>query len=86
MAEKTWKVLRFDCQQPAPAQEITVEMTCPGCRATAMLTMMEPGNPVIASIGLNLVFDDPDFTPPHKFMPEEIQCRSCRKIFSAGES
>lgn len=42
------------------------------------------GNPVIAAIGLSLVFDKPGMgQPPHAMLPETVQCRKCRRIFTS---
>ena len=81
----TWKVLAWASKQPPPAPEITLQMCCPNCGVEAALAMTAPGCVVIGTVGLSVVFDSPSFKPATNFMPDVIQCRACRKIFS-GES
>lgn len=51
-----------------------------------MPTGKTSGALLIAAIGLNLVFDPPGHVPPEGFMPDEVQCRTCRKIFTSLEA
>lgn len=78
--DRTWKILDWPSQQRPPVLEM--EMSCPSCGEAASLPYTDPGCKIIGAIGLSVVFDNPDFKPAQKFMPDEIQCRSCRKIFS----
>ena len=77
---KTWKVLRWDDR---PVETDTIFLACKHCKTDAAIPIGQlPGGMVIAAIGLNLVFDPPGYKPPTNFMPNEIQCRTCYKIYT----
>ena len=80
---KTWDVLNWENR---PAKPGRLSLVCPCCGTDAELEVgSTPGGAPIAAIGLVVIFDPPGYTPPPDFMPEEIKCRYCRKIFSAEE-
>lgn len=81
---KTWNVLKW---LNKPAKTHKVSLVCPHCGTDAVLEVGEaPGGTLIAAVGLNLIFDPPSYVPPDNFMPDEIKCRTCRKIFSGEVS
>ena len=76
---KTWKVLRWDKR---PENVRPYFLCCPKCGNDAELEIgPTPGGIIIAAIALGLIFDPAGYTPPPNTMPDEIQCRKCRKIF-----
>jgi len=76
---KTWKVL-----SPFETDGGTVDLICPHCMTDA--TVQTNGKvPVIAVLGLGLVLDPPDFPVPDNFLPNTIQCRGCRRIYSSED-
>lgn len=82
---KTWKVLRWDDEPPTKR---ALFLACHLCENDAQIEIgPTPGGRIIAALGLGLIFDPADYKPPENFMPTEIQCRHCRKIFSSlGDS
>jgi len=80
---KTWNVLTWNDK---PEATRPIMLCCPKCGSDARLDIGEtPGGIIIAAIGLGIVFDPPGYRPPSNFMPDEIKCRTCRKIFSSLE-
>lgn len=77
---KTWKVLRWEHEHEADG---VLELQCPCCEVDALLPTFGPSPLIIAAIGLSLVFDPPGARPAPDFMPDEIQCRYCRRIFTS---
>lgn len=73
---KTWKILELGIE---PAGVISPH--CPHCGADADLPHAHTESPIIASIGLGLVFDNPAYAPPRPVLPAKIQCRHCRRVF-----
>lgn len=57
------------------------DLSCPRCGASALIPVGPTKSPIIAAIGLNLIFDEPSHKPDPSFMPDEIQCRNCRAIY-----
>jgi rubredoxin len=81
---KTWKILSW---LNKPERITTIGLCCPHCGVDAELEIgTNLGSAVIAAIGLSLVFDNPDNVPPDNAMPDEVQCRSCRLIFTDKET
>jgi hypothetical protein len=81
---KRWGVVAW-ADKPQKTEEIP--LCCPNCASDAILEIGEtPGATIIAAIGLGIIFDPAGYTPPKNFLPDEIQCRTCRKIFSAFEA
>lgn len=80
---KTWKVRRW-VDRPHPVRRVM--LACPVCGTDAAIELgMTPGAALIAAIGLSLLFDPPGYVPPENTMPDEVQCRTCRKIFASQE-
>ena len=80
---RTWKVLEPDDFEETGEP---VGTTCPNCWADADLpTHGHPGALIIATMGLGIVFDPPDHTPPDGWLPTTIECRRCHHIYSEGE-
>ncbi len=78
MASKTWSVLAW---ADPPAEQTELSLICPVCGTDAVLTVGVIPAKIIAAIGLNLIFDPASFKPDKNFLPDEIQCRHCRRIF-----
>lgn len=80
---KTWKVLRWDDE---PEDKTTINLGCPHCGTDAEMPIRANcGMTVIASMGLSLVFDAPSKIPPENYLPNEVKCRYCRRIFTDKE-
>lgn len=63
----------------------TIAPHCPKCGWDGELEIgATPGGLILATIGLNIVFDPADYVPPENFMPGAIKCRGCRRIFTAA--
>jgi hypothetical protein len=82
---KTWRVLgKF------PGADGSIPLQCHHCDQDAECpTRGRPGALLIAILGMGLVFDPPGHVPPDDWMPREIQCRKCRRIYTSqrtGES
>jgi hypothetical protein len=78
---RTWDVLSWPDK---PESVRRVFLTCPKCGTDAAVDMGEtPGGLMIAAIGLGIVFDPPGYIPPDNFMPPELRCRHCRRIFTS---
>jgi len=76
---RTWKVIEMG---EGFIPDSGIYLACPHCFYDASLPYREiPDNPVIASFGLNLVFDRPGREIPYPILPDEIQCRRCRHSF-----
>lgn len=73
---KTWKIL-----SEFQTDGGRIGLICPQCGTEASLATCGPRPAIIAIIGLRLVLDGPP--PPDSYMPDEIQCRTCRRIFSS---
>lgn len=77
---KTWNIRKWK-NRPEATQKIG--LCCPFCATDAQIEIGVPvGASIIASVGLGLIFDPPRYVPPDNLMPDEIKCRTCRKIFS----
>ena len=56
---------------------------CPKCGWDGELEVGEtPDALILATIGLGIVFEPAGYRPPQNFMPDAIQCRGCRSIWS----
>lgn len=73
---KTWKVIELGIK---PAN--TIGLCCPHCGTDANIPIARTESPVIASIGLGLIFDDPAYKPQTQVLPTLIKCRYCRRVF-----
>lgn len=82
MRRATWKVLSWELPDGKVADG-EIELACPLCGQDAVVpTHGAAGSPIIAAIGLALIFDDPGHVPPAEFLPGSIQCRQCRNVFA----
>lgn len=80
---KTWKVLKYGEGFSASG---VLMLNCPKCGVDAEMPYREvPGNPVIASNGLSLIFDRPGRKLPYAVLPREVKCRYCRSVYVAIE-
>lgn len=78
---RTWKVIKW---KPEPSEiEDWVPLDCT-CGYEAMCPAAEKA-PVIAAFGMALVFDPPGYSPPDNYLPNIIQCRKCKKIYTDEE-
>lgn len=78
----TWKVLRWDSRPPDEPPGDPVPLQC-ACGNDALVeTCGAPGDGVVGANGMLLFFDHPGHTPPLGWMPDEIQCRKCGRIYS----
>lgn len=83
MRTKTWKVLKWVHPQTGEADG-TIELACPKCERDAHIpTSGHPGVMIIAAFGLALITDPPGVAPRKDWMPDEIQCRGCRTIWTS---
>lgn len=81
---KTWNVTRWDSK---PHKTHLISLICPHCGTDAALEVGDmPGASMIAAVGLSLIFDPPSYAPPDNTLPDEIKCRTCRKIFSGEDN
>lgn len=83
--KRTWKVLSWPllCGR-APDGEL--ELACNKCGHEATLpTLGSSGDLVVASVGMHLIFDRAGHVPPPEFMPEAVQCRNCRTVWSGAK-
>lgn len=73
---RTWKVIRLG---EAFEPNSTISLICPTCGEDAQMPCRElPDNPVIASVGLAMIFDRPGRVPGFQLLPDLIQCRRCK--------
>lgn len=77
--KSSWKIIKW---KNRPDEVAPIELSCPKCGKEAEL-FVDPivVSHTIAAMALRLVFDPPGFRPPKNAMPDEIQCRKCRRIF-----
>lgn len=80
MSEPTWNVLRWESKPEGV--ENSISLICPKCQHEATMPMIGK-HPIIAAIGLRLIFDPANYIPPKGFLPTAIQCRQCQTIFEA---
>jgi len=74
---KTWKVIELGIK---PVGKIS--LCCPHCATDAEMPIAKTASPVIAAIGLGLIFDDPAYRPGEAILPATIRCRACRHTFT----
>jgi hypothetical protein len=81
---KTWRVLSWKSRPEGVPDGEPVELCCPHGEGHWALvpTAGPPGSMVIAVMGMSVVFDRPSNVPPTYWLPDEIQCRKCRRIYS----
>lgn len=77
----TWKIKSWANR---PSKTKTIPLFCVNCGYEAEVECgNHDGAILLAVIGMGLIFDPPGYLPPENFLPEEIQCRACRKIFGS---
>ena len=82
---KTWKVLVWD--RPAGVKDgEPIPLLCQCGRDAECPTCGYPGASVIATFGLRVVFEPAGHIPPKHWMPQEIQCRKCRRVYFSVEA
>jgi len=74
---RTWEVLQLDI---TPAGVIS--LCCPPCGTDAEMPIAHTESPVIAAIGLGLIFDNPSYNPGAAVLPRTLRCRTCRHLFT----
>ena len=74
---KTWKVMKLGIQPVG-----TISLCCPHCGTDAEMPIGQIESPIIASIGLGLIFDNPSYIPEKDILPITVKCRSCRRVFT----
>ena len=72
---RTWDILDLGIE---PAGKI--DLCCPHCGVDAEMPIAVVKSPVISALGLDLIFDDPNYHPT-AVLPKKIKCRYCRSIF-----
>lgn len=82
---RTWKVVDWSSRPPGIPDGEPLSLDCPCCEREAwMPTAGRPGSAVIGTNGMRVFFDQADNIPPPYWMPFEVQCRGCRRIFGRG--
>jgi len=77
---RTWKSLAWINE---PKDKSSIVLVCEGCGNESRCETALHGPVVIAAIGLRIVVDPPGAEVPDNFLPDEIQCRHCRRIYSS---
>lgn len=86
MKQRTWKVVKWESRPPGIPDGEPIPLMCP-CGYDAMMpTAGHPGCLIIAAVGMGLITDPPGMRPPKSFMPDEVQCRRCRKVYGSDEA
>jgi len=82
---KTWKVRRWERPPDVPDGE-PIPLVCRRCETEADVpTAGHSGAMILAILPHGgIVFDPAGHRPPDYWMPEEIECRTCHQIMSAG--
>ena len=61
-----------------------IPMCCPKCETDAHVpTNGSPGCSIMATIGLGIVTDPAGAEPRRGFIPETIQCRKCKTVWTS---
>lgn len=76
---RTWKVLKLDIETVGE-----IALQCPNCELESIMPIGKTSSPIIAACGLTVILDKPQKDAP-QFLPTEIQCRKCGKIYSQEE-
>ena len=83
---KTWKILDWSNRPEGIPKGESISLMCPNCGNDAGLQTAGVTNPpILAIMGMGIVFDPPTYIPPEYWLPETIQCRKCRIIYSSGK-
>lgn len=82
MRRRTWKTLKW-VQRPKAVTWIPLDCPC-GYEAEVQCGVLS-GGAVIATCGMAHIFDPPSFAPPSNWLPNEIKCRKCGRIYTDQE-
>ena len=81
---KTWKILDWSNRPECILEGEPVPLMCPNCETDADLRTAGVTNPpILAIMGMDIIFDPPTYKPPKYWLPKTIQCRKCRIIYSS---
>ncbi len=59
---------------------------CPDCEHEALCpTAGHPGDAILAVKYLWIIFDNPNHRPPVGWLPDEIECRNCHRVYGLAE-
>jgi len=75
---RTWKIIEW--KNPPAKIEYFVPLDCSCGYEAECPTSIDL--PVIASKGMSLIFDPPNYKPPDNYLPDVIKCRKCGRIYS----
>ncbi len=78
---RTWQIVELGIEPTG-----VISLCCPHCAADAEMPVAKTLSPIIASVGLGLIFDNPSYRPGAAVLPETVRCRHCRHIFTRKES
>lgn len=73
---KTFKVLKWTDAPPTEKRCMEYDLVCENCETEAVVPA-RLGTFIVARTGMGFVFEG----NRHGKLPEEIQCRKCKKIF-----
>ncbi len=61
-----------------------IDLTCPKCGGDILVTtnFVAESSP-IGSIGLSIIFDNPEYIPPEGWLPDEIRCKLCKTVYGS---
>ena len=76
----TWRILK----DPDKYRDGPINIQCVCGIDADLATHGQPGALLIAAIGMRLVFEPSTHIPPPDWLPSEIQCRHCQRIFGSG--
>ena len=83
---KTWKILDWSNRPEGIPKGESISLMCPNCGNDAGLQTAGVTNPpILAIMGMGIVFDPPTYIPPEYWLPKTIQCRKCRIIYFSGK-
>ena len=83
MKNRTWKVVSWPLLADR-SPDGAVELACNKCGHEAFVPTSGPsGDLLIAAVGMSLIFDHSGHQPPDVFLPEAIQCRKCRTVWTS---
>ena len=79
--ERTWNVIELGINAIG-----MISLCCPHCGTDALMPRAATESPIIASIGLGLIFDNPSYNPGAAVLPVTVRCRTCRHVFTRKEA
>ena len=78
---RKWKVVQWTGKPEDVAAWVPLDCPC-GYEAKCPASVRAP---IIAAVGMRLVFDPPDYQPPENYLPDIIKCRKCGRMYSSRE-